>query len=530
MLRWLGEVCYRGRWIVLTAAVIMVTFAGVYGTGALSLLDSNISHISNTQSAQAQQILDTQLSASRVDILVLFQSNTLTAQNPAYEQAVTAALAPLHAIKDIAAMNSYYTTGNASFVSKDGHETYVTIRLQNQNDPNNDYAKIQSLVKSSSLSISYGGNVPADQELTAQIGADLGKMEGISFPFVALALILVFGGLIAAGLPLIVGGVAILGALAVLRFLVNFMDISTYAINIVTLLGLGLAIDYALFIVTRFREELKVDDRDVQGALQRTMMTAGRTVMFSALTVSTSLLSLLIFPLGTLRSLGIGSICAVLVAMVGALTILPAMLAVLGRHVNALSLRGIFGGMSSRLGLHSDNGSPAPVRYVLPVLVMAVGVVIVLAIPQADATTLLTIVLIGAGLIAAWLSMVSSAVAIASTLVILQIMNHFTGVGSYATSVIVIIGLGNAIDYTLLMSDKYHSYLAQDENNVMKALREALLSVGRNIFFSIWGVCTVLLVLTLFPLSTNLHNIALGSIFALLIAMFTSLFKSQARN
>ena len=109
-------------------------------------------------------------------------------------------------------------------------------------------------------------------------------------------------------------------------------------VNVVTMLGLGVAIDYALFMLTRFREELSSNGQNVRAALERTMTTAGRTVIFSALTVSTSLLSLLLFPLPYLRSLGLGAISAILVVMLVSLTILPVLLALLGRHVNALSL------------------------------------------------------------------------------------------------------------------------------------------------------------------------------------------------
>jgi uncharacterized membrane protein YdfJ with MMPL/SSD domain len=520
MLQRLGEMCYRGRWLILAAAAILVACAGLYGKGALGLLDSNLSHVSNTQSDQAQHILDTQLSASRVDILILFQSSTLTAQSPAYEQAVSNALAPLSTIKDIAAINTYYSTGNASFVSTDDHETYATIRLQNQNDPNNDYGKVQSLVKSSILKISLGGNLPASQELTSQISSDLEKMEELSFPFVALALILVFGGLIAAGLPLLVGSVSILGSLAVLRLLVNFMDISTYAVNILSALGMGLAIDYSLFMVMRFREELKGDERDVQGALKRTMATSGRTVLFSALTVSTCLLSLLIFPLTTLRSLGIGSICAVLVAMLGALTILPAMLAVLGKRVNSLSVQGIF----ARLGSPRKAGSAStPMRHALPALIMVVGVVVILIVPRSHETVLLTLALITVGVIAAWFSVIASVVTVGCSLALLAVMSHFIGVNSYGASIVVIIGLGNAFDYALLIANRYHALLAKDERCVIDSLRQTFASVGRNIFLSVWGVCTALLVLVQLPFSGTLHSIVLGSIFALLLAMAASL-------
>jgi RND superfamily putative drug exporter len=147
----------------------------------------------------------------------------------------------------------------------------------------------------------------------------------------------IFGGLVAASLPLVIGGVAILGAFTMLRVLSLVTDVSIFAVNIVTFLGLGLAIDYALFIVSRFREELRRDGQ-VEGALVRTMQTAGRTVAFSGITVAVSLASLLFFPQNFLRSMGFGGMAAVLVAMVGALTVLPALLAVLGRRVDSVRI------------------------------------------------------------------------------------------------------------------------------------------------------------------------------------------------
>ena len=151
-------------------------------------------------------------------------------------------------------------------------------------------------------------------------------------------LVVVFGGLTAASLPLAIGGLAILGSFTMLRLLTLTTDVSIFSINIVTMLGLGLAIDYALFIVSRFREELR-GGASTEQALVRTMSTAGRTVAFSGLTVAISLASLLLFPQIFLRSMGFGGMAAVLVAMIGALTVLPALLAVLGHRVDSLRMR-----------------------------------------------------------------------------------------------------------------------------------------------------------------------------------------------
>ncbi len=342
MLRWIGKALYHARWFVLLGAVVALAGAGWYGKDAIGMLDSNIDHSSQSGAAQAQTLLDTKLSASRVDIVVLFENNQLDAHDPLFQSAVAQALAPIQADPDVAAIATYYSTKSPNFISNDGHATFAAVRLQDQNDPHDVYDLMLRTVHAPLLRVSLGGAVPANHQFSAQIKADLSQMEYISFPIVALALVLVFDGLIAAALPLLIGGVAIVGALAALRGLTNFLDISVFAVNIASVLGLGLAIDYGLFMIMRYREELRANANDVRMALMRTMQTAGRTVLFSGLTVSTCLVGLTFFPLLTLRSIGFGAIAAVLVAMVAALTILPALLAVLGRRINALSVRGMF--------------------------------------------------------------------------------------------------------------------------------------------------------------------------------------------
>ena len=160
----------------------------------------------------------------------------------------------------------------------------------------------------------------------------------ISLPILAVLLVVIFGSFAAASLPLAIGVTAILGAFTALRGFAMVTDVSIFAVNIVTIIGLGLAIDYGLFMVSRFREEIRRQP-DVETALARTMATAGRTVAVSGITVAISLAGLLIFPQVFLRSMGFGGVSAVLVAMLAALTLLPALLAMLGTKVDALSVR-----------------------------------------------------------------------------------------------------------------------------------------------------------------------------------------------
>ena len=172
-------------------------------------------------------------------------------------------------------------------------------------------------------------------EITSE---DLARAETISMPIVILLALLIFGSLVAASMPALVGLLAMVGALALVRVITNFTEVSIFSVNVISLLGIGLAIDYALFVISRFREELALlpeDDPDASAtAIRRTMSTAGRTVLFSGLTVAAAMSSLLIFPQAFLKSMGYGGMAAVLVAMLAALTVLPATLRLLGRKVD----------------------------------------------------------------------------------------------------------------------------------------------------------------------------------------------------
>jgi uncharacterized membrane protein YdfJ with MMPL/SSD domain len=391
MLTRLGGIIARARWAVLLGGLALVLAAAIYGGGVFGLLTSGGFQDPNSESTHAQTLLDQQLGGATTDIVILMQSETLKATDPAFVSAATQMLNTLKARPEVASVTSYYSTHSPRFLSRDGHETFAAVQLVSQDltTKQKDYNTLLPLITSPTLHITIGGNVAVNVAVNKQVSADLEHAEIITFPVVGFLLFIVFGGLVAASLPLLIGGVAILGAFAILRALTNLTDISVFAINVVTVTGLGLAIDYALFIVTRFREELAPDEGDVRGALQRTLATAGRTVLFSGLTVSVSLLSLLLFPEGFLRSMGLGAIGAVLVAMLAALTILPAILAILGRHVNALSMQRLFRSIfrSRRAAsLGETRGawyrlSQTVMRFPVPVALGVLGVLILLGSP-----------------------------------------------------------------------------------------------------------------------------------------------------
>ncbi|MGH2517303.1 MAG: MMPL family transporter, partial [Ktedonobacterales bacterium] len=188
------------------------------------------------------------------------------------------------------------------------------------------------------LQMTVGGGPVFYADIQSVSEADLRRAEEIAFPFAALALLLVFRSVIAAGLPAAGGGCSVLVSLALLFLLAHITTVSIFALNITTLFGLGLGVDYSLFMVSRFREELAAG-RGVEDAVARTMNTAGRAVFFSGLAVSIGLLGLVVFPLNMLRSVGIGGMFTVLLSILAAVTLLPALLGVLGTRVNALPVR-----------------------------------------------------------------------------------------------------------------------------------------------------------------------------------------------
>jgi uncharacterized membrane protein YdfJ with MMPL/SSD domain len=392
MLATLGRALHRARWFVLLLGFVVALGAALFGAGLFPLLKAGGFEDPNSQSAQAHALLDRQLGGSFTDIVILMRGDTLRATDPAFATAATQLLTPVQSRPEVASVTSYYSTHSVRFLSRDGHETFALVQLKSSDQTTKDqqYKDLLPLIATappaSDIHVSVGGNLAVNAAVNAQVSADLERAEMITFPVVGILLVLVFAGLVAAGLPLLIGGVAIVGAFAFLRFLTGLTDISVFAINVVTVLGLGLAIDYSLFIVTRYREEFAVNDGDSRRALERTLATAGRTVLFSGLTVSVSLLGLLLFPEGFLRSMGLGAIGAVLVAMLSALTILPALLAVLGRRVNALSLQRLFR-RSTRTSRPGDaHGawyrlSQFVMRFPVPVALVTLAVLVSFGLP-----------------------------------------------------------------------------------------------------------------------------------------------------
>ena len=340
-----GRVLARRRRLTLALTLLFVAFAAAWGTGVFGKLSSGDDFTPPASQSQHEANLASQVfGRNDADVVVLYHSAAMTVADPAYRQAVSTALSGLPRA-DVARVTTYWSSGSPGLVSTDRHFTYAVLQLTGADDAarHQTYGAIKTDLDPASLAAGpvtarVGGNVPMEVAVNSEVSADIGKAEGFSMPVLLILLLVIFGSLAAASLPLAIGGLAILGSFTVLRLLTMATTVSIYSLNITTILGLGLGIDYGLFMVTRFREELHRQPT-VEHAVGRTVATAGRTVAVSGVTVAVALTSLMLFPENFLRSMGYGGVATVAVDVLAALIVLPALLALLGPRINALRIR-----------------------------------------------------------------------------------------------------------------------------------------------------------------------------------------------
>jgi trehalose monomycolate/heme transporter len=335
-----GRVIYGRRRLVLVVALAALALAAVWGTGVFGRLDSSGGFTPpSSQSQQSGNLATATFGRDAGDVVVLYSSPTLSVRSPGFRTAVASTLAALPHGR-VLSYATYWSTGSAEFISASGRETYAVLELKGADDSarQDNYDAIKSQLDARGLRTQVGGTVPTLESINKEVSSDIGRAEGFSLPVLLIVMTVIFGSLVAASLPLAIGGIAILGSFSVLRLLTLVTTVSIYSVQITTIIGLGLGIDYGLFLVSRFREELHRQG-SVEDAVARTVATAGRTVAVSGITVATALAGLMLFPETFLRSMGYGGVATVLVDMLAALTIMPALLAVLGPRVNALRVR-----------------------------------------------------------------------------------------------------------------------------------------------------------------------------------------------
>ncbi|HEY3759318.1 MAG TPA: MMPL family transporter [Solirubrobacteraceae bacterium] len=327
---------HRTRRVLIVAGAIFLLAAAI-GAPVVSLLKSESSdfqdpHAQNQQVLRAIERATGQSATYGVAALVPAARDVRT--NPAAAAGARRVAALLAAQPGFQRVVDYPAARLPELVSRDGRLTLVLAAFASRERSAAAVARVRPQLAGSGVLL--GGNDVAFQELNERTSSDLRTAETLAFPLLLLLSFWVFRGLIAATLPLLVGGFAIVITFLLLRILDQFLGLSIFAVNLVTGVGLGLGIDYSLFILSRYREEL-ARGLDTHAAIARTLQTAGRTILYGSLTVAGALASMLVFPLRFLYSMGIGGALVALSAGAVSLIVLPAVLVALGPRINALS-------------------------------------------------------------------------------------------------------------------------------------------------------------------------------------------------
>jgi len=317
-------------------AIVFFVVAGVIGGSVAKHLDPYGADDPDTESVKASNLLQ-KAGYREPDVIVLDRGVRVT--TPAGAARLRRLQQRISRRPDVAYVAGFQSTGSRAFIARGGDATYLSVSLKATDDKGRqDAAKSIASSLEGTAGVQVGGRAVAQEQVNKQVEGDLQMAELLAFPLLFLLSLLFFRSLVAALLPLLIGGLAIIGTFLVLRIASEVGSVSIFALNLTTGLGLGLAIDYSLFIVSRYREEIAKSGPGI-AAMKRTMATSGRTVLFSSLTVTVALASLLVFPQRFLYSMGIGGACVAIFAALVSLTVLPAVLTLLGDRVNALAPR-----------------------------------------------------------------------------------------------------------------------------------------------------------------------------------------------
>ena len=356
-----GAFVYRHRRIVALLSIVAALASLPFAAQASGVLSNGGWLVTGSESAVVSDRLSQDFGAGRSSLIILMRKAESFAgfapiTDAQFQDAVERSMATLRSDERVDDVITYGTAGNDKrFISKDGSATYAIVLLEATDEESIDLvddlrAEIQPQPELTYALTGYG---PLAGDANAQSEEDLRRAEIVSFPLAALILLLVFGSIVAAALPLVVAFLLTIPFTLSLIFVVGSRtEMSIYVINVATMLGLALAIDYSLFLVSRFREELR-RGREVGDAVQIAVGTAGKAVTFSGIAVAIGLLGLLFFVSPAISSIGIAGSLVVLSSVIFGLTFLPAILGMLGPRVNALSLGAMFGALRRRLGLGS---------------------------------------------------------------------------------------------------------------------------------------------------------------------------------
>jgi len=368
----LGRTSYRRRRLIAAVWGVVLVLGIAVGGQVFDRLSSDFD-TPRSESAIAAQRLEGLGVTAGADVYALIDG--VDVRDPAIRDAVTRAVAEIGNVRGVESVFDFYSTGAPQLVSRDGRATVVAVDLvEGQGTETLD--RVQQLLRGlDAPTVLIGGEARLDEEFVERTEQDLSRAETVTLPVILILLLVIFGGLVAAGLPLVVALVSVPGAFLILFGISLVTEVAFYAVNVVTMLGLGLAIDYALLMVNRFREE-RATGCAIPEAVERTVSTAGRTVFFSGLTVTLALSALLVYPGAGLRTLAYAGSGVVAVAMLAAVTLLPALLGMWGRRIKPArperSDRGVFYRLSHVVQ-----------RRAVPIVLMVVALLVALWVPFA---------------------------------------------------------------------------------------------------------------------------------------------------
>ncbi len=337
MTRWASFVVSHKRW-VLAVAVVVVALSGVWGLGVFGKLSEGGFVDPGSEAAQVSELIEG-LGQASPDIVAIYtppEGQTLDDIGPD----VTAVLDEFQSRYAVEDVSSYWTANAATqpfLVSDDGSKALATVTLGPDSGITfSTFGDLPPQLEVPGVTSQFAGGSVVGVSFSTTLQSDLVRSEAIAIPITLVLLIIIFGGVVAAAVPVFVGILSVVSALAILRALTAITEVSSFSINVASLLGLGLAIDYGLFIVSRYREEMRAGAEPAD-AVVRTVLTAGRTVIFSGLLLICAFAGMLVFPQPVVKSLGFGAMAAVTGAAVLSLTAVPALLAVLGHRINSLT-------------------------------------------------------------------------------------------------------------------------------------------------------------------------------------------------
>lgn len=329
-----GALIYRLRWVVILLWVVSLGVSAYFAPQVSERLSGGDITLPGSESAAAQEVLDEQ-GADSGDYVIVFESEGLDAKDEAFREAESDVLDRVSDLSGVSGVTGYGSTQEEAFISEDGGESYAVISTNSGGE--NLLEEIRAEADSEELQTYVTGQDAVESDLQEAAQESIQQAEVFALPIALVILVIAFGGLVAAGIPMLVGVSSVLGTLGLVYLVSQFYEMSIFVTQVATMLGLGLGIDYALMVVSRFREEL--EEHPAPEAVARTVGTAGRTIFFSGAAVMIGLAGLFFFPLPTLRSVGIGGVLVVSMTVLTALTLAPVVMGLLGGWINRLSVR-----------------------------------------------------------------------------------------------------------------------------------------------------------------------------------------------